>query len=249
MPTGLQARFASSDVPINVVEAVARALQKVQPAAAGMVYKNYLERTRQKVKRLRPNLQLTKTIYHEPVEQLQPIAYETNKAKAHRIRRELLDAGITSYGLMKSESRFLPKVIHLDEHVEAIVYGQHKSSSAMLVATDARIIFLDKKPMALFLDEVSYEVVSGIEFEIHTIFATLILHTPVKNYDIRFANLRCAANFARHIEHEKLKRVKTKEDTPAAGPRKYLHLEELKSNLAGYYWLPTKEDEEEVRKA
>lgn len=174
-----------------------------------------------------------------------PIVYETKKAKAKRIRRELIDAGATIYGLFKSESRSLPKILHPTEHVEAVVYGQHRSSSVMLVATDERILYVDKKPMALFLDEVSYEVVSGIEFEIHTFFATLILHTPVKNFDIRFANLRCADKFARHIEFQRLIRPHEETSEQSSEPEPI----ELEEDLAGYYWLPMEEEEENQRRA
>lgn len=175
-------------------------------------------------------------------------AYEAKQDKANRIKRELLDAGSTIYGLMKSESRVLPKILHPNEHVEAVVYGQHHSNSVMLVATNERIIYLDKKPMALFLDEVSYEVVSGIEFEIHTLFATLILHTPVKNYDIRYANMRCAESFAKHIEAEKLAREHTEEPQRAdefVYPDSSAKSLEPKQALAGYYLLPTEFEEEE----
>src|SRR5581483_10975532 len=53
---------------------------------------------------------------------------ETLVVKTKRIRRELLDAGATFYGLLKAESRFLPKLLHDNEHVEAVIYGVHNSS-------------------------------------------------------------------------------------------------------------------------
>ncbi len=64
----------------------------------------------------------------------------------NRIKQELKDAGLTSYGLLNSESRYLPQLIHEDEHIGGVVYGKHKNGLAMLVATDRRVIFLDKKP-------------------------------------------------------------------------------------------------------
>lgn len=176
--------------------------------------------------------------------------YETPGIKTKRVKRELLDAGVTAYGLLKSESRYLPKIIHDHERIEAAIYGQHNSSSAMLVATDERIIFLDKKPMVEMFDEVSYEVVSGIEFDIHTFFATIVLHTPVRNYEFKYVNLRCAEKFARHIEKHRLER-EPKERRPvidvapvkAANPTNEYEL----NDMAGYYWLPA--DEEDRRKA
>lgn len=106
-----------------------------------------------------------------------------------------------------------------------------------------------KKPMVELFDEVSYEVVSGIEFDIHLFFATVVLHTPVKNYDFKFVNLHCAEKFARHIEKQRLEHELTEktEERPvevippvAEAPRSPFELEE---DMAGYYWLPTEQEE------
>jgi hypothetical protein len=161
----------------------------------------------------------------------------------------MLDAGVSTYGLLKSETRILPKLLHPDEHIEAVIYGQHQSSSAMLVATDERIIFIDKKPMAVFLDEVSYEVVSGLEFDIHLLFASVILHTPVRNYDFRYVNLRCAEKFARHMEKHRMAREHKGDREPVAqvispelGTLRRKAEREFE-DMAGYYWLPIDEEE------
>lgn len=249
--------FLPGDVSIDFIEAVRRAINKIRPVAGpssrfGNTGNNLIGQAKDKLDNLKRKGLVSSPILYPPIPG-QPIVYETASDKAARIRRELLDAGITWYGLLKSESRILYKLLHPLEHVEAIVYGQHRNSSVMLVATNERIIFLDKKPMALFLDEVSYEVVSGIEFEIHTLFATLILHTPVKNYDIRYANLRCAERFARHIEAERLKREEKTQEAEAIIaepgrlklPSEVNHPNAPREDMAGYYWLPNEEEERE----
>jgi len=167
--------------------------------------------------------------------------------------KELSKAGVTTYGLLKSESRYLRHVLHENEHIQAVVYGQHHNSSAMLIATDERIIYLDKKLMAVFMDEVTYDVVSGVELDIHTFFATVTLHTAVTNYVIRYANIRCADNFVDYIEEQRLRRELEKEVANRFLPArtreeitKKLASTMVSSNMAGYYWLPP-EDEREDR--
>jgi len=181
---------------------------------------------------------------------------ESPAQKKKRVRRELVDAGATIYGLLKSESRYLPKVLHDSERIEAIIYGQHNASSVMIVATDQRIVVLDKKPMAVRFDEVSYEVVSGIGLKIGFFFADVVLHTAITNFELRFVNMRCAEKFVKHIEAERLKRelAEAEEKTDKAPPEvpesdrhrqvdeKYV---ELMDNLSGYYLLPIEEEERE----
>jgi hypothetical protein len=169
----------------------------------------------------------------------------TYQAHAKRVHRELIQAGATLYGLMKAESRYLPHVIHDEEHIHAVIYGQHNSSSAMLVATDQRILYLDKKPMATFMDEVTYDVVSGIEIDVHTLFATVTLHTAVTNYKIRYANIHCADTFTRFIEDQKVRTFLQRNNVPEVSETKKI-VEALKNDLAGYYWIPKEEEKERV---
>lgn len=123
-----------------------------------------------------------------------------DRAHTKRIREELAGAGVSTYGMSKAESRYLPKVIHPEEHIFAVVYGQHDSSSAMLVATGSRVIYLDKKPLAAMMDEFTFDTVSGVEFDVHTLFSTLTLQTSIGNYTIRYANINCGKKFADYIE-------------------------------------------------
>jgi len=181
------------------------------------------------------------------------MAVVTRQQDKRDVIRELAQAGVTTYGLLKAESRYLPRVLHKNEHIRAVIYGQHHSNSAMLIATDERVIYLDKKPMATFLDEVTYDVVSGIELDIHTFFATVTLHTAVTNYVIRFANIRCADTFVDYIEEQRLRRELVKEEvkrTIHEVPReeiiKKLASTMVSNNMAGYYWLPPEDEREEL---
>ncbi len=121
-----------------------------------------------------------------------------------RILNELRAAGMTTYGTMKMETDHLPKIIHEDEHIGGVVYGRttvDKVGSAMLIATDKRIIFLDVKPFFTTSDEVSYDVVAGVKKTKAGPFAGIILHTRVRDYGLRFVNTECAKNFVTFIEN------------------------------------------------
>lgn len=60
---------------------------------------------------------------------------------------------------MKSEGRYLPEIIHDDEHIKGAWYGRYENGSAMLVATDHQVIFLDRMPLFTASDELT---ISGI---------------------------------------------------------------------------------------
>ncbi len=129
---------------------------------------------------------------------------EVTAAHRRRIQRELTAAGVTAYGLMKNEARYLPKLIHQDEHIEAVAYGRYTNGSAMLVATDRHVLFLDKKALVTILDELTYEVVAGVTVEMHGPFANINLHTRLGDYSVRLVNQNCAMKFVDHIERRRL---------------------------------------------
>lgn len=122
-----------------------------------------------------------------------------------RVQSELSKAGVSRYGLLRAEGRNLPNIIHPEEHIKAAVYGRTTDGSAMLVATDRRIIFYDKKPLITISDEISYEVVSGIGVNRENgVRASLTLFTRMGEYTIRYASPRAVDTFKSYIETNRL---------------------------------------------
>jgi general stress protein 26 len=121
----------------------------------------------------------------------------------HRLKAELKAAGMTAYGFFKLETDYIPTVIHQNEHIKGVVYGrlEGRIDSVMLLATDKRIIFMDYKFFYQDSDEITYEVVSGIKMSVVGPFASVVLHTRIKDYSIRFINIRCARIFVEYIEN------------------------------------------------
>jgi len=105
------------------------------------------------------------------------------------------------------ELRYLPQIIHPDEELGGIVYGQSKDGFALLVATDRRVIFLNKKLLFVNEDELNYRVVSGVSFSHAGVGSTVTLHTKVKDYAIRTLNQRCAKKFVEYIELRSLEHL------------------------------------------
>ncbi len=121
-----------------------------------------------------------------------------------RVREELIKAGVTPYGLTKYEARHLHNVIEQDESIGGVVYGQVEGlESAFLVATNKRVIFLDRKPLYSNMDELTYDVVSGVNLSVAANRASVVLHTRVRDYSMRFVKISCAEKFAKYIEKKK----------------------------------------------
>lgn len=131
--------------------------------------------------------------------------------RTKQVQAELRQAGMTGYGALKFASRYLPTVLRSDEHVQAAVYGRYRAGAGvlgwtegMLVATDRRLLFLDHKPGYTATDELTYDIVSGVQKTTAGPFSALTLHTRIGNYTIRFANTACIDAFVRYVEERRL---------------------------------------------
>lgn len=140
------------------------------------------------------------------------MAYVTTQYE--RIKQELKQAGMSGLALRRFSSRYLPSVIHEDEHIKAAVAGRRKESEGlfgyaegMLIATDQRVIYLDHRPGFTTMDEITYDVVAGVNLTVAGPSASLTLFTRVTNYVVSHANVTCATVFAEYIEK---RRVDTK---------------------------------------
>jgi|SRR3989344_1423574 len=128
-----------------------------------------------------------------------------------RIVQDLKRLGVSHSGLQTMEAHYLPQVIHADEQIGGVVYGMHRDGFAMLIATDRRVIYLDKKPMFTNEEEITYFVVSGVILSHAGPGTTVTLHTKVKDFKIKTLNLHCAEGFVEYIESRSLE-LKKEED-------------------------------------
>lgn len=130
-----------------------------------------------------------------------------SREHSERIKKELIAAGITLYGLSKLSINELPNIIHDNEHIGGIVYGQiGGGNSALLVATDHRIIYIDRRAIFSTIDELTYDVVSGVKSNSAGPFTSLVLHTKVNDYSLRYVNAKCARIFISYIEKMRLEK-------------------------------------------
>ncbi len=143
----------------------------------------------------------------------------TDGYRAHkkRVMSEARTAGVTGYGLTKFSVRYLPNVIHENEHIQGLVYGRYREKNGpslnegLLVATEFRVIFVDHKPGFTKTDELGYHIVSGVEVST-AIFSAITLHTRIGDYKLRFINKKCGHKFVEYVERRRIEGQESQED-------------------------------------
>lgn len=120
--------------------------------------------------------------------------------KTDRINSELKAVGVSAYGRWKHPAKWLVNLLRDDEHIEAATYGQSEQGSAMLVATDRRVLFVEGNFMYHSADDFGYDVISGIHSQNTALYECVTLYTKLQTYHLMYVNHASAERFVRLIE-------------------------------------------------
>jgi len=103
----------------------------------------------------------------------------SGKSRLDEIREELEKLDINPTFFARKEIRELPNVLSEDEKIVYLVEGRNKISNhhILLVATDRRLIFLDKEFLyGLKVEDYSYDKVTSIQYETEFMLASIDVH-------------------------------------------------------------------------
>jgi hypothetical protein len=111
----------------------------------------------------------------------------------------------------KAETKELANIMNEGERILHCCFGYYQGGSALLVATNTRMLLIDKRPFFLNLEDIRYEMINEVDFAGRLLDATVSLHTGNKRLAFRsFADkrLRNMCHFvqdqitrARQLEH------------------------------------------------
>lgn len=120
-------------------------------------------------------------------------------SRAVRKQLKAIDADKLFWG--QFELAELPKIMLPDEIIEFVQHGHYDGGFATLVATNHRLLLIDKKPFFLTVIDLRYDMVAEVDYGHQIIGATM--HVQSFNKDFKFqslnkTNLRQMASFIQH---------------------------------------------------
>lgn len=93
------------------------------------------------------------------------------------VESRLANAGLKNRYWGRAEVRELTNIILPDEAVLHALNGRYEGGSALLVATDRRLLLVDKKPMFLNLQDVRYDMIAEVDYFARLLDATVSIRT------------------------------------------------------------------------
>ena len=104
------------------------------------------------------------------------------------VRTALKRVGMYNRYWGQPEIRELAEVLMPDELIIGAVNGRYEGGFAMLVATDRRLLLIDKKMMFLNLEDIRYDMIAKVDYSARLLDATTVVHTL--NDVLRFRTMR-----------------------------------------------------------
>ncbi|KAB1232864.1 PH domain-containing protein [Chryseobacterium viscerum] len=128
----------------------------------------------------------------------------SEKSRLDEIREELEKLDISPTIFARKEIRELPDIISKEEKIVYLVEGRNKINNhhIILVATDRRVIFVDKEFMyGLKVEDFSYSKISSIQYETSLLLASIDIQVTDDIVEIDGVGKYHAELFCEKVRH------------------------------------------------
>lgn len=148
------------------------------------------------------------------------------------IEQQLERIGVKINGWGRSEFAELPHIILPDEEIYECANGFYEGGFALLVATNFRVLLIDKKPMRyLTVEDLRFDMISEIDYSRRLLAAQISISTGSKNLLFLSTNQPRLRKLIGHVQHC-MADNKKKQETHSEDQK--LHLEQINQQLQAY---------------
>ncbi len=97
---------------------------------------------------------------------------KSNLIKTDSFRAKL---GFRFFG--RAEIKALKKILRSNEYIAHCTYGYHQGGSGILVATNQRVLLMDKRPFYAHLEDIDYQNIKEVSYKMKLLQAILLIRT------------------------------------------------------------------------
>lgn len=148
------------------------------------------------------------------------------------VEEQLKEIGFNTQGWGRTEIGELPNIILPEEEIKECANGIYEAGFALLVATNIRVLLVDKKPLNyLTVEDLRFDMINEIDYSHRLMGATISISTGSRNLQFTSVNQARLRKLINHVQHcmaeSKLKQSEHQEDQK-------LHLEQINQQLQTY---------------
>lgn len=148
------------------------------------------------------------------------------------VQEQLKKIGVKYDGWGRTEIRELHNIILPDEEIYECVNGFYEGGFALIVATDVRVVLIDKKPMRyLTVEDLRFDMINEIDYSHRLLGAQISISTGSKNLRFTSYNQPKLRKLISHVQRSMAEK-KQKQSEHAEGQKQ--HLEQINQQLRTY---------------
>jgi hypothetical protein len=118
------------------------------------------------------------------------------------ITAQLKKIGFSQHAWGRAEVRELPNIILPDEEIFECVNGTYEGGFALLVATDVRVLLIDKKPFNyLTVEDLRFDMINEIDYNHRAFGAYVDISTGNRELKFRSYNQPRLRKLINHVQH------------------------------------------------
>lgn len=118
------------------------------------------------------------------------------------VDEQLKNLGFNLNGWGRAEIRELPHILLPGEEIYELVNGTYEGGFALAVATDARLLLVDKKPMNyLTVEDIRFDMISEIDYSHRLLGAQINISTGLRDLRFRSYNQSRLRKLIGHVQH------------------------------------------------
>lgn len=149
-----------------------------------------------------------------------------------KIEKQLKKIGFNHNGWGRTEVRELKNIILPDEEIYECVNGFYDGGFALLVATDVRVLLIDKKPLNyLTVEDLRFDMINELDYNHRLIGANILIAAGNKNLRFTSINQPRLRKLIGHVQRC-MAEVKKKQSSHQEG--QVQHLEQINEQLQSY---------------
>jgi hypothetical protein len=166
-------------------------------------------------------------------------------ANLKKIEKQLKKIGFNHNGWGRTEVRELQNIILPDEEIYECVNGIYDGGFALLVATDVRVLLIDKKPLNyLTVEDLRFDMINELDYNHRLLGAYISISAGNKNLKFTSINQPRLRKLIGHVQRC-MAEVKKKQSSSQEG--QIQHLEQINQQLQSY--LLTQQQQQERMQA
>lgn len=132
----------------------------------------------------------------------------------------------------RAEVKELPSILAPEEKIYECVNGAYDGGFALLVATDMRVLLVDKKPLNyLTVEDLRFDMINQIDYNHRLMGATIVINTGFKTLKFTSWDKRRLRKLINHVQ-DRMSEIKKEESEQQENQKQ--HLAQINQQLQAY---------------